>query len=248
MSEAMSSADIENVLSSIRRLVTDELRPRPAGAPPAEAEASATPDAPAVPERLLLTPALRVVESEPAPRPAIDGLVSLISAHVAPPPAGFEAETGDAFVAAEETPLRPVPPAEPSPGQPAAVAAVRSDGPAVPPAAATPRHETPKAVADWGPTRASAGGPAEDRPAADRLSADRPTGAPLAASRDDDDDEDEEGGPPPVVDLDEETLRELIRDVLREELQGPMGERMTRNIRKLVRAELARAMAVRTLS
>jgi hypothetical protein len=34
-----------------------------------------------------------------------------------------------------------------------------------------------------------------------------------------------------------------VRDVLREELQGRMGERITRNIRKLVRAEIVRVMA-----
>jgi hypothetical protein len=34
-----------------------------------------------------------------------------------------------------------------------------------------------------------------------------------------------------------------VRDVLREELQGRLGERITRNIRKLVRAEIARVMA-----
>ena len=43
--------------------------------------------------------------------------------------------------------------------------------------------------------------------------------------------------------FDEDVLRELVRDMLREELAGKMGERITRNIRKLVRAEIARALA-----
>ncbi|RRH76307.1 hypothetical protein [Falsigemmobacter faecalis] len=43
---------------------------------------------------------------------------------------------------------------------------------------------------------------------------------------------------------DEEILRSLIRDVLREELQGDLGERVTRNIRRIVRAEVARVLAV----
>ena len=43
--------------------------------------------------------------------------------------------------------------------------------------------------------------------------------------------------------IDEAMLREIVRDVLREELQGRMGERITRNIRKLVRAEIVRVMA-----
>lgn len=42
-------------------------------------------------------------------------------------------------------------------------------------------------------------------------------------------------------------LRALIRDVLRDELEGPMGERVTRNLRKLIRSELARALAARGL-
>ena len=44
---------------------------------------------------------------------------------------------------------------------------------------------------------------------------------------------------------DEEMLRDLVRDIIREELQGALGERITRNVRKLVRAEIARALAVR---
>ncbi|WP_435259282.1 hypothetical protein ACSBLW_05790 [Thioclava sp. FR2] len=44
---------------------------------------------------------------------------------------------------------------------------------------------------------------------------------------------------------DEEMLRDLVRDIIREELAGTLGERITRNVRKLVRAEIARALAVR---
>ena len=42
--------------------------------------------------------------------------------------------------------------------------------------------------------------------------------------------------------IDMEMLRDLISDVIREELQGPLGERITRNVRKLVRQEIARAL------
>jgi hypothetical protein len=42
--------------------------------------------------------------------------------------------------------------------------------------------------------------------------------------------------------FDEDALREIVRDVLREELQGEFGERITRNVRKMVRAELAKAL------
>lgn len=43
--------------------------------------------------------------------------------------------------------------------------------------------------------------------------------------------------------LDEETLRNMVADIVREELQGPLGERITRNVRKLVRREINRALA-----
>lgn len=43
---------------------------------------------------------------------------------------------------------------------------------------------------------------------------------------------------------DREMLRALVAEVLREELQGELGERITRNVRKLVRREILRALAV----
>ncbi|MBM1221626.1 hypothetical protein JQU17_12040 [Ponticoccus sp. SC2-23] len=43
--------------------------------------------------------------------------------------------------------------------------------------------------------------------------------------------------------LDEETLRRMVAEIVREELQGPLGERITRNVRKLVRREIYRALA-----
>lgn len=43
--------------------------------------------------------------------------------------------------------------------------------------------------------------------------------------------------------LDEQTLRRMVAEIVREELQGPLGERITRNVRKLVRREIYRALA-----
>ena len=43
--------------------------------------------------------------------------------------------------------------------------------------------------------------------------------------------------------LDEETLRRIVAEVVREELQGALGERITRNIRKLVRREIRLVLA-----
>jgi hypothetical protein len=47
--------------------------------------------------------------------------------------------------------------------------------------------------------------------------------------------------------LDEDALRELVSDIVREELQGALGERITRNVRKLVRREIHRALAAQDL-
>ena len=48
--------------------------------------------------------------------------------------------------------------------------------------------------------------------------------------------------PAGFADIDEDVLRDIVREIIREELQGSLGERITRNVRKLVRAEINRAM------
>ena len=50
-----------------------------------------------------------------------------------------------------------------------------------------------------------------------------------------------------TVMLDEAMLRELVSDIVRQELQGALGERITRNVRKLVRREIHRALAAHDL-
>ena len=47
--------------------------------------------------------------------------------------------------------------------------------------------------------------------------------------------------------MDEEALREMVTEIVRQELQGVLGEKITRNVRRLVRREIQRAMAVRDL-
>jgi hypothetical protein len=51
----------------------------------------------------------------------------------------------------------------------------------------------------------------------------------------------------PLDVLDEAALHEIVRQTLRSELQGELGERITRNVRKLVRAEINRALLARDL-
>jgi cell pole-organizing protein PopZ len=47
--------------------------------------------------------------------------------------------------------------------------------------------------------------------------------------------------------MDEEALRELVAEIVRTELQGALGERITRNVRKLVRREIHRALTAQEL-
>ncbi|WP_239113294.1 hypothetical protein [Shimia biformata] len=47
--------------------------------------------------------------------------------------------------------------------------------------------------------------------------------------------------------MDEDALRDLVADIVRQELQGALGERITRNVRKLVRREIHRALAAAEL-
>jgi hypothetical protein len=229
MSDRMSSVEIEDVLSSIRRLVTDDLRPKPAEPVVAAGE------------KLLLTPALRVVVPVPdAPFISVPDddvmrthdRVATIGAAV--PQEGYELETGDESLIAADVPTWPasawVAPEVMAAVEPAEVAEVAGDwaAEAVPEAgmvhlddddAPTPDEEA--AMAAWA-----------DKAEADvmaRLEADEQAAA---------------GG---ATTFDETVLRDVVRDLIREELQGALGERITRNVRKLVRAELNRALAVHDL-
>lgn len=304
MSEPMTSVEIEDVLSSIRRLVSDDLRP--AAAAPGSAAAPATrsgdPAEPAAAaDKLILTPALRVV-AEPAP---MGQMVAGLGAAVDARPEEWESETGDAapdeiaeapagalappprarLHLAEAMRVDPAAPPEADEGEGdepwPALAAEAAAEPVPAPAAAGPlidrlvdvmaeeilaRTETtddvlPAAAAPDVPGWAQEGedDPAEPEPAAamvepdiawadaaeaealEELSDAGPAAAaphPQDASYLQDD-----YGLPPGLALDEEALRDLVRELIVEELQGPLGERITRNIRKLVRAEIARALA-----
>ncbi len=56
-----------------------------------------------------------------------------------------------------------------------------------------------------------------------------------------------EAGEKSALVMDEDALRGLIAEVVREELQGVLGQRITRNVRKMVRREIYRALAEREL-
>jgi len=248
MSEPLSSTEIEDVLSSIRRLVSEDMRPlpRPAGAGVAA-------------DKLILTPALRVVQEEDAdakavfvaaPRlhltdpvvvaeaepSALGQVVSSVGAAVDAQPDDWEAEIGDVQPAADF--------AAESWGFPAAEAVAEI------PAEVVDHFDMAETVPAW--AQEDAGEVAEDDAAPvmqgtiepDPVWADAAEAsviAELAEAPEQDEflDESLDAG----MRFDEDVLRELVRDILREELAGKMGERITRNIRKLVRAEIARSLA-----
>jgi hypothetical protein len=313
MSEPLTSHEIEDVLSSIRRLVSEDLRPARA----AMAAAKATRAAPEA-EKLLLTPALRVVPdvvAEPGPdaSPAPDAVVTDVDdlasdfarsfevslpgrADVSDEPLGLGPDLAAAFPDAtaeiyddaglgDEAPLSPMmaatddvlwaAPGELDPGEaelaedlvaaaPASVTQVHghwtaqdlpgvdwveeeSDWaePAPIPFVAYPRKPdlTVDPLARAWADRAEEAVRAElDEVVSAKATAVPPPSAPESQA--------ETARGPGLFDgdeaeLDEETLREIVRDIIREELAGALGERITRNVRKLVRVEINRALTAR---
>lgn len=312
MAGPLSSEEIEDVVSSVRRLVSNEQRPR-----------TLSRDLNA--ERLLLTPALRVVpetsplaplvldapfvdavpeppgeddaavmaDLQPGPATATeltaaqeDSLAKALAIDIDPEPPvdvvpadGFldkteatEAEwedeiwaepgqvsLGEAALAAEEAEVLPVPTqddaeadlAAVSWGQPAGDWVEDEPVPFIPlrrraehlaarlAAGAVGETVTAPAEDAVGGTAAAHPLPDPDDPVAE-TPVSRAAAAPMASELLDED------GTPLAV-LDEAALQEIVRQTLRHELQGELGERITRNVRKLVRAEINRALMARDL-
>lgn len=305
MSEPMSNHEIEDVLSSIRRLVSEDLRP-----------AAPRPAAAVVDSKLILTPALRVVAAEPLPEVPIAPLTR----------DGFEILPGPRLAVVDPVPVDPpavdTAPADPEPADPAvagfgqwpdteeeveaAPAVIDWEGdiwgvePDTTPALSDDLTEdalsvpaqvfgadrasvTPDEAPMWSdvsdqtpvwddatpdawvaeepipfvahPRKPAAANPlaqawADRAEAAVRAELQEATETKLADANP----ADMAGGlfaTDPVgldaIQFDEETLREIVRDIIREELAGTLGERITRNVRKLVRVEINRALATRNV-
>lgn len=337
MSEPLTSHEIEDVLSSIRRLVSEDLRPARAAMAAARGDGALGAEAAEV-DKLLLTPALRVVPTEAAPTetaaaeiaPAetapteepvaadpvaaeavmetvfVEAVADAMPEEPGPAPndwtsvAGFG--TAEAFALSEDAFLHSraafpapeevyddagldeaAPPSRPEliPDEEDvlwAAAGEAVDGPAeviVPPhghghwtAQDVPGVDWAEEETDWAEPeplpfvahprkpdltsdplarawadRAEAAVRAElDEAVAARVAeVTPPDPEPAAAAT--------AAGPglfdSPDASFDEEMLREIVRDIIREELAGTLGERITRNVRKLVRVEINRAMTAR---
>lgn len=268
MSEPLSSTEIEDVLSSIRRLVSDDIRPA------VRVQAAV---APVAGDKLILTPALRVVDtpteaSAPPMFVAVPRVqhnaenstdfgqvVASVGAAVDAAPDDWEAEAGDALVsetdfaaawgsssanADDEVAVVQLASADSDhfEYQDTVVDAPAVDVPKVVAedvAAWAQQDEQGDVTADETETVVHNGMVEPDPVWADAAAASVIAGLADPVAEADDEEDDDFGG---EMRFNEDVLRELVRDILREELAGKMGERITRNIRKLVRTEISRAM------
>lgn len=247
MTEAMSRRDIEDVLTSIKRLVSQDAQSRPASETVAPAAAHAG--------KLVLTPALRVTPAAESPEPAAP-----IAANDTPPdltePVADIAPANDTPPVAEHVPDTPAP---------ASYSLIRriSQAGTIPPLPAAPmpdlaRTASESATLDAFSEEASesvmqnledsaleatlarleavlSGKPVPSAEA-EAAPADAVSGIAEASSTARTDDEQI---------IDEGMLYQLVAHIVRQELQGELGEKITRNIRKLVRQEVAREMQLR---
>ncbi len=271
MSEQRNSAEIEDVLSSIRRLVSEELRPetRPARAARRSKKA-------AQPDKLILTPSLRVeVAVAPAPlvlEPLItsekdrvrDNVVVDMSSHkgrksplmAVPSPAPIADPAGAEAVAAvlRDAPVgsaaRDVVEDAEIAFEPAQVTAVTMlmaamDEPIIADEAPFVDADVAEIYAVQHPPEPERQDIADSNPARDAqpekvvLPSFQSHRVGLAGRTHAEQD---------MEMIDEAALRDIVRDVIREEFQGMLGDRITRNVRKLVRAEINRALVSKGLS
>jgi hypothetical protein len=266
MAERMTSVEIEDVLSSIRRLVTEDLRPKPV----------------TMDDKLILTPALRVVPDDQATDPvgAMQGApeavldvdldaelaAALSEAEVAEIAEAVEAEHTGAMPMFLHHTRRVDGPAAPVPETAAWADTVTTIGAGIPAEGFESELGDVMPVPEWpesswvapdvieavqeaeviaAPDQHAIDGWAETGPADDAVGTaadDAAEAAALAALA-----EDEAAPDAGLTELDEDMLREIVREIIRDELQGTLGERITRNVRKLVRAEINRALITQDL-
>ena len=251
MSEAMTNSEIEDVLSSIRRLVAQESRSQDPAVPglPASSPPSVTPfqhrpsfgpvpGAPA-PERLVLTAAQRVSEPERTEAPALQDAPQMPDM------------TGQAGLGSVE--------------DVAAVEAARAVGAAEQGGSGAERSELERTISELESALGHPAAPDEQAQAATgaqteamvdapgfagpvsetsaRFEAPAAPAAPMAMS------EPAAAGPSeddhPLID--EEELAEMISRLVRTELRGQLGEKITLQVRKLVRAEVTKLLDERKL-
>ncbi|MEO1239824.1 MAG: hypothetical protein AAFW64_09280 [Pseudomonadota bacterium] len=220
MSDESKASGYDDILSSVRRIVSTELD--------AASDTAAG--------KLLLTPALRVPSDEAGPTagapardyPTLEDRIADLEAAVGADQAEWEPDGSE-----DQTQHKP-------------------DGVVLPIRPEDPQETAPMPDLEDAAFEDAMDEAAEEKtaPAPANLSEPRePVSPPLATFR-------HRGGAASIDNvlaedepaiLDESGLRDLVAEIVREELQGGLGERITRNVRKLVRAEIQRAFAARDL-
>jgi hypothetical protein len=209
MTEAMSRREIEDVLSSIRRIVSHDV--------PAQGPEAPQPD---LNEKLILTSALRVedvaVQQDDAPVQALTES-SDADAQALPMPATSVEESavvpsllGRIATASRTPPLVLEGAPAPEQGQPDPEDDLH---------ASLEDRAMEATLARLEAVLANSVQPAKAKPASENASGDQI--------------------------IDEGVLYQLVAHIVRQELQGELGEKITRNIRKLVRSEVARELELR---
>lgn len=239
MTEAMSRHEIEDVLTSIRRLVSQD----PQDKQPRQARAAA-----AQVEKLVLTSALRIddgADRSPQPEtplqnttPADAGVIE----RQTPAAASLLSRIQSAGAAREAEPAsRSEPDAEPvhasddlldADGLPA------SDDVLQPADTGTPAPQETVEDAALEATLSRLEAMLAAAPTANQSAV---SSGPLGLETEVQTDAASEQV------IDERMLYQLVAQIVRQELQGELGEKITRSIRKLVRSEVARELALRKL-
>lgn len=268
MSDPVQNVEIEDVLSSIRRLVSEDERPTSVG----DMENSNSNDAPL--ERLVLTPALRVddpqkaseaspeysarsedvvqkqtvPEKETTSEATLSDRIAGLETAVAEQATEFEPDGSEAEESFydEKTTSADDDDAWNSRSQDEGGSETRSEADQ----SADENGDTTS-----GPTVHHLGSASSVETAVDaeevealELDDSRSTSAraEVFSTRRSNDQEPEVFAVDEAI-LDEGTLREMVAEIVREELQGALGERITRNVRKLVRREIHRVLASQEL-
>ena len=258
MSDPLEKDQIEDVLSSIRRLVSEDVRsfaePEAVGSPKPVAQEPA--------DKLVLSPSLRVEQpTTPAVKLPESQAAVAKNQNVQPP------ENGPRVLTLSKTAADVIPEPEVEQSSPSVVEAVEAEPDAPQAAIAEMVNSEPKAdempAVEWHSVRSYGEVEFEPEAAGDGDYAGTEVDAlDWSQSHDTADGSTEPAPAEDVIDvkaiaseaveeevaeavLDEDMLRDLVGEIVRQELQGPLGERITRNVRKLVRREINRALSSR---
>lgn len=297
MSEPEPTLDVEDVLSSIRRLVSEEAKSAANEKAQQEAQETAVETSAEVPEsEPVVAPPIEAPESESKDETSEERLILTSAFRVATPPEKPEVSMPEPKLKARSEPLKeaaemPEPPAnaqeetqERAPivdldeientisqlerEEDAEIAAAAQTEATAKPETdlSSSVEETPVDLSENAPESedipeqpVQAAEPQE--PASQATSADTPDMDTAMPESQDAFFQDPVAQEAPILDeplsdaeqksditaedediLDEESLRDLVSEMVRNELQGELGDRITRNVRKLVRREIHRAM------